>query len=80
MAQPPSGLGRELTVTAARSLNAFVDPPQRVRLEARLEDGRLLFLWMTAEQFRASLPVLQHSARILGIPWPSTPIEPAKGE
>ncbi len=79
MAQPPSGLGHELTVMAARPLSAYVDAP-RVRLGARLEDGSELFLWMTAEQFRGSLPVLQHSARKLGIPWPSTPTEPAKGE
>ena len=80
MAQPPSGLGRELTVKAARALSAYVEPPERIRLEAKLEDGSELFIWMTAEQFQASLPMLRLGAQRLGIPWPSALTGKAKPE
>ncbi len=81
MAQPPPGLGRELFLKAARPLSVFVDPPsQRIRLEAKLEDGSELFLWMTAEQFQASLPLLRLGAQRLGIPWPSAQTGKAKSE
>jgi hypothetical protein len=58
-----------MEVTANHPMIAFVDG-DRVRLEARLTDGSELFVWMTKDDFAASLQMLLTAAWHLGVEWP----------
>ncbi len=66
-----NGLGKNIEVIASRPLDSYLDPANsRIRVATMLENGSELRLWMTAEQFEKSLPLLKLSAQKLGITWP----------
>jgi len=65
------GLGKVIEVIASRPLDSLPNPANnRIRVGTMLEDGSELHLWMTAEQFQQSLPLLKLSAQKLGVIWP----------
>lgn len=73
MANLPPNFGQELHLTASRPMSSFVDAPNnRIRLEAKLEDGSELFLWLSKEQFLISLQTLRLGAQKLGVEWPKS--------
>ncbi|MFI4961620.1 MAG: hypothetical protein ACHP82_09240 [Hyphomicrobiales bacterium] len=65
----PPGAGNDMEVTAMRPMDAYLEK-ERIRLGTRLKDGRDLYIWMSKDDFAASLSLLQLAAHRLGAPWP----------